>query len=120
MGSDLGGDGASSRRARLAIWVRPGSRRDALAWDAWRQRWVVYCRAPPVGGQANRSVPGLVAGWLGVTTGAVRWARAGSARAKELSIDGLSDGEVIARLRRCLGPADPSSGSPAGSPTDVG
>jgi len=60
---------------------------------------VVACRAAPTGGKANRAVLELVADWLDVPHTAVRWERAGSARAKVLEVDGLTDRDVEQRLR---------------------
>lgn len=91
---------------RIAIWARPASSHDHLSWDPWRRRWVVACRARAAGGAANDSICALVAGWLGVSTEQVRWARAGRSRAKVLEVDGLSDPELYRRLRRA------STGSP--------
>ena len=106
---------------RLLIWVRPGSRRDALGWDPWRQRWIVYCRAPPKDGGANRSAVRLVSGWLALPANAVRWTKAGRSRSKELSVEGLTETETIARLRSHLEPEGDleyrSEGSPDPSAT---
>ncbi|MGP8072272.1 MAG: DUF167 domain-containing protein [Thermoplasmata archaeon] len=84
---------------RIPVWVKAGSPSDSLGWDAWRQRWVVACREPPVSGRANRAVAGLVAGWLAVPPSSVRWEQAGTSRAKLLVVEGLEDREVEARLR---------------------
>jgi uncharacterized protein YggU (UPF0235/DUF167 family) len=85
--------------ARIQLWVRPGSVRDGLLWDPWRERWVVSCRAPATGGKANREVASLVAGWLDLPSGAVHWERAGSSRAKVLVAEGIHDADADRRLR---------------------
>jgi uncharacterized protein YggU (UPF0235/DUF167 family) len=84
---------------QISLWVKPGSSRDAIDWDPWRKRWVVSCRAPPTGGRANRAVVILVADWLELPHTAVRWTKAGSSRAKVLSVDGITDVEAARRLR---------------------
>jgi len=83
----------------LEVWVRAGNARDAVAWDPWRKRWVVSCRAAAEGGRANRAVAELVAKWLGLPASSVRWVHAGSARAKVLAFDGLTLTEAERRLR---------------------
>jgi uncharacterized protein YggU (UPF0235/DUF167 family) len=85
--------------ARIPLWVKAGSTTDALAWDPWRKRWVVSCRAPAIGGKANRAVAGLMADWLGLPRSSVGWAQAGSSRSKVLSVDGITDAEADRRLR---------------------
>lgn len=105
-----GGQGLPRGRAmtRILIWVRPASSEDSLAWDPWRRRWVVACRAPPARGAANDAVAALVAGWLHVPPRSVHWERAGSSRAKVLEVDDLPEAEVERRLRAAAGGrADP-------------
>ncbi len=91
---------------RVAVWARPGSLTDELAWDPWRRRWVVSCRAPPTGGQANEAIALLLSEWLHVPRGSVRWVSAGRSRAKLIEVDGLTDPELEERLRsRRKGPS---------------
>jgi uncharacterized protein YggU (UPF0235/DUF167 family) len=85
--------------ARIRIWVKPGSATNALAWDMWRSCWVVSCRAPPTGGEANRAVAEMMADWLAVPRSSIAWVRAGSSRSKVLSAEGLTDAEADRRLR---------------------
>jgi len=85
--------------AHISVWVRAGSTADTVAWDGWRKRWVVSCRAPAVGGRANRAVAVLVADWLGLPHSSVRWIRAGTSPAKLLGADGILDAEAADRLR---------------------
>jgi uncharacterized protein YggU (UPF0235/DUF167 family) len=84
---------------QISLWVNPGSSTDAIGWDPWRKRWVVSCRAPPIGGRANRAVAILVADWLELPHAAVRWTQAGSSHAKVLSAVGITDAEAARRLR---------------------
>jgi uncharacterized protein YggU (UPF0235/DUF167 family) len=97
--------------ARIALLVRPGSRRDALRWEPWRRRWVVDCRARAEDGAANRSVSELIAGWLSVPASSVRWIRAGRSTAKVNAVEGLTDDEVAERLRVHLRPDPDREGS---------
>ena len=83
---------------RIEIWAKPGASADAIQWDPWRRRWVVACRAPPAGGQANEAIRRLVAERLEVPDAKVRWVRAGRSRTKVIEVDGLSTGEVQQRL----------------------
>jgi uncharacterized protein YggU (UPF0235/DUF167 family) len=82
----------------IPLWVRPASGRDAVAWDPWRKRWVVYCRAPAIAGAANHAVAGLMADWLGVPASTVRWVQSGTSRAKALFVDGITDAQIAERL----------------------
>jgi uncharacterized protein YggU (UPF0235/DUF167 family) len=100
--------------ARLAIWVKPGARTDALTWDPWRDRWVVSCRDPAVGGAANRAVLALFARWLDLSPSAVRWDRSGRSRAKTLEVLVLSDSELQRRLQALADAA--GNGRPARRP----
>lgn len=85
--------------AQILLWVKAGSSTDALAWDPWRKRWVVSCRAPPTEGKANRAVAVMMADWLGLPRSSVRWTQAGSSRSKVLSADEITDAEADRRLR---------------------
>ena len=89
---------------RVRIWARPGSAEDALAWDPWRARWVVSCRAPAESGAANAAIAAILADKIGVAATEVRWAHAGRSRAKQLEVAGLSDEDVDRRLREALPP----------------
>lgn len=62
-------------------------------------------RAAPTDGEANRSVTGWMADWLGVPPTTVRWERAGTSRAKVVEVDGLTVREVAARLPHSSGEA---------------
>ncbi len=84
----------------VAIWARAGSAEDRLAWDAWRKRWVVSCRAAATEGEANAAIAALVARWVGVPESRVRWSRAGRSRAKSLEVEGFTDAELSVRLER--------------------
>jgi uncharacterized protein YggU (UPF0235/DUF167 family) len=95
----------------LRIWVRPGSDRESVAWDRWRRRWVVSCRAPAVGGAANLAVLHLLAGWLGADPAAVRWVHAGRSPAKLVEVAGIEENELAARLGRMSGAGSQESGS---------
>ncbi|MFI5419021.1 MAG: DUF167 domain-containing protein [Candidatus Lutacidiplasmatales archaeon] len=102
--------------ARIALWVKPGSRVESLEWDPWRSRWVVCCREPPTGGKANRAVAEMMAGWLNLPGSSVRWAKSGSSRAKILAAEGISDDEAARRLRaRLTGTGARASSSEPGS-----
>jgi uncharacterized protein (TIGR00251 family) len=92
--------------AVLAIHVRPGSARDAIAFDPWRKGWTVSCRAPAEEGRANREVLELVAGWLDLSPPDVRWRRAGRARDKTIEVLGLTEDEIATRLARAAGAPD--------------
>ena len=79
---------------RFAVWARPGSRENRIEWDEWRKRWVVSCREPPAGGNANEAILRLIAERLGIPRTSVRYMAAGRARGKLVEVDDLSDSEI--------------------------
>lgn len=85
--------------SRIPLWVKAGSTTNGLAWDPWRKCWVVSCREPANAGRANRAVAALVADWLELPHSSVRWTKAGSSRSKVLSVTGISEDEIVRRLR---------------------
>lgn len=89
--------------ARIDLYVHPASSTERVAWDEWRERWEVWCRAPAVGGRANARVLELVATWLRVPPATVRFTRAGAGRRKQVEILGLGPKETALRLRRAAG-----------------
>ena len=84
---------------RIPLWVKAGSATNAIGWDPWRKCWVVSCREPPTGGRANRAVAALIADWLELPHASVRWTKAGSSRSKMLSVTGITEDEIVRRLR---------------------
>jgi uncharacterized protein YggU (UPF0235/DUF167 family) len=91
-------DPSEEERARIALWVRPGSSRSTVAWDPWRKRWNVTLPAVARGGEANRALLRLLAEWLEVPESSVRLVVGGSSHAKVVEVYGLGLVEVIRRL----------------------
>ncbi|MGH7391872.1 MAG: DUF167 domain-containing protein [Candidatus Rokuibacteriota bacterium] len=88
----------ASDGARVAVRVQPRASRDEVL--GWRDGVLrVRVTAPPVEGAANGAVVALVAGALGVKPSAVRLIRGQTGRHKLVSVAGLTDDEVRARLR---------------------
>lgn len=89
---------APSEGARIAVRVQPRASRDEVL--GWRDGVLrVRVTAPPVEGAANVALVTLVAGALGVKPSAVRLLRGQTGRDKLVSVAGLTDDEVRARLR---------------------
>jgi uncharacterized protein YggU (UPF0235/DUF167 family) len=82
----------------VEVHARPGSRSDQVAWDPWRRRWTVACRAPAVGGQANEALLGALAFHLGLPRHRLRWKGGLARRDKLLEVDGLTREEIELRL----------------------
>ena len=82
----------------MRVRVQPRASRDELL--GWRAGDVLGARvtAPPVDGQANAAVTGLVAKALGVPRAAVTVVRGERGRDKILRVAGLSAIEIRARL----------------------
>lgn len=88
--------------ARLPVRLTPGASVDRIdGWDVdadGRPVLKVRVRARPVEGEANTALTRLLAKTLGVPKSAVSLDRGGQSRTKMLSIDGLSDDDLRARL----------------------
>lgn len=103
--------GNGGRRAeamgRIGIWARPGSREDRIAWDPWRDRWVVHCRAPAQDGKANEAILRMIADRLDIPAGSVRLVSGSRSSSKRIEVEGLADSEVARRLGRAAAPPGP-------------
>lgn len=78
---------------RIAVHVTPKSGRDVVAgWHGSELNLKVA--VPPEGGKANTAACELVARTLGVPRSAVRVVRGGSARHKQLEVDGVDDADM--------------------------
>lgn len=86
----------------LAIRLTPGASADRIdGWDTdpdGRPILKVRVRARPVEGEANAALLKLLAKTLGLPKSAVSLARGGQSRTKIISIDGLSEPDLKARL----------------------
>ena len=86
----------------VAIRLTPGASSDRIdGWDVdadGRPFLKVRARARPVEGEANSALIKLLAKTLGVPKSAVTLARGGQSRTKRLSIAGLSEPDLKARL----------------------
>ncbi len=92
----------ASESARLAVRVQPRASRDEVL--GWRDGVLrVRVTAPPVEGSANVAVVALVARALGVKPSAVCLVHGHTGRDKLVSVAGLTDDEVRARLRGSAG-----------------
>ena len=99
----------STPRARLAVRVQPGARRDALTGRLASGEWKLAVTAPPEDGRANAAVVELLAGLLGVRRRQVTVARGSSARGKQVDVEGLDAREAERRLAAAL-PAKDGNG----------
>ena len=88
--------------ANLPVRLTPGAAVDRIdGWDVdadGRAVLKVRVRARPVEGEANAALIKLLAKALGVPKSAVSLDRGGQSRTKMISITGLSDDELRARL----------------------
>ena len=83
--------------ARLSVLVHPGSRKNQVLGmrDGLLE---VRVAARPVKGEANRELISFIADQLGIARGQVTIEKGQTSRRKVLAIEGLSLGEVQARL----------------------
>jgi hypothetical protein len=77
--------------------VVPGARAPGLA-GRYGEGWKIRISAPPERGAANRAVLELLAGLLGVPSGAVGLVSGQGSRDKIVVVEGLSPAETEARL----------------------
>ncbi len=88
--------------ARIAIRLTPGAATDRIDGrdvDAeGRPVLKVRVRARPVEGEANEALIKLLAKALGLAKSAVVLQRGGQSRTKMIEVEGLSEGELKARL----------------------
>jgi uncharacterized protein (TIGR00251 family) len=82
----------------VRVRVQPRASRDEILGRRADGAFGVCVMAPPVDGQANAAVTGLVAKALGVPRSAVTVVRGERGREKLLRVAGLSAVEVSARL----------------------
>ncbi len=82
----------------LSVRVQPNSNRSEVAGftDGVLE---VRVAAPPVRGKANRELVELLSRELGISQGQIEIVRGRTSRNKVLVIDGLSQAEVVERLR---------------------
>ena len=87
---------------QLPVRLTPGASADRIdGWDAdveGRPVLKARVRARPVEGEANEALVKLIAKALGVAKSAVVLQRGGQSRIKMISVAGLSDPELKARL----------------------
>ena len=86
--------------ASVTVRVHPGAHRNALRGVRADGAWQGEVTAPPEDGRANRAVCELLAEALSVPASMVTVTRGASARTKQVTIQGLSAGELEARLAR--------------------
>ncbi len=86
----------------LAIRLTPGASADRIdGWDVdaeGRPLLKVRVRARPIEGEANEALIRLLAKTLGVPKSTVAIQRGGQSRTKTVTVEGLSDPELKARL----------------------
>ena len=90
---------------KLTVRVIPNGRRnEILGWDATLpgsgRVLKVKLSVPPVEGRANRELVAFLAEVLGIPKSAVSLAHGEKSRSKVVSISGLTEAEIAARL--CL------------------
>ncbi len=105
---------------RLTVRASPGADRDELRWDPWRKVWVVACRAPAVEGEANAALLALLAEWLGVPRGSLRWVAGGRSRTKVLEAEDLLAEELQLRLEQRVQRSASRSATADGGPDPPG
>ncbi len=91
-----------ANRSLLRIRVIPRAARDALTRDA-SGSLRAHLTAPPVEGAANRALVALLAERLGLPKRALALARGDHGRDKVVAVEGTSQRELDARLRRAVG-----------------
>jgi len=88
--------------ASLAVRLTPGASSDRIdGWDVdavGRPVLKVRVRARPIEGEANEALIRLLAKELGVPRSGVSLARGGQSRLKMITVEGLDEAQVQARI----------------------
>jgi uncharacterized protein (TIGR00251 family) len=83
----------------VAVWLKPGAKRDAL--NGWHEDALrVEVKAPPVEGKANAALEAFLAAVLGVSKTAVQVAKGGKSRRKSVFVEGVTLPAAVERLGR--------------------
>ena len=94
--------GRAIQHARLTVRVRAGARTTALTGRMSDGTLKLAVTAPPEDGRANRALERLLAELLRVAVERVRVTRGLAARTKTITIDGLDERTVTARIDAAL------------------
>ncbi len=86
---------------RLALSVKPGSKRPGIAYA--ESGWIVRVRERAVDGAANAACLAALAGYLEIAPSQIELVRGARARQKVVCVHGLTAVELRARLERCAG-----------------
>jgi len=89
----------------LRVHAQPGAHRSAVS-GRFGEAVKIKVAAPPRDGRANAALVGFVADLLGVRASAVTLVAGESSRTKRLRVEGRTEAEVDAVLRRVLAPGD--------------
>lgn len=85
---------------RLTVRVTPRSSRNVIEWEPGIPGILkAHLTAPPVDGAANDALIALLAERLGLPRRAINIAHGASSRQKVVEIEGLTEAEVLVRLR---------------------
>ncbi len=88
--------------ARIRVRVRPGARREGVVGFREDGTLKLDVTAPPEGGRANLAVVALLAEALGVTRSRVAVTRGMSSRDKSVTVEDLTEDEVLRRLEEAV------------------
>jgi uncharacterized protein len=86
---------------RLELRVVPGARRPGVV-GRHGAAWKIKVTAPPEDGRANQAVLGLLADTLRLPRRAISIVSGHASRDKVVACDGLTAGEIEARLRTAV------------------
>ncbi len=86
-----------SSNTKVSLLVQPGAARSEVV-DFTDGAWRIRVAAPPVKGKANKELIALLSQALGVSKASITIASGFTSRRKVLTIDGLSQDEVLKRL----------------------
>jgi uncharacterized protein (TIGR00251 family) len=82
---------------RLTVRVIPRSSRNTIEWEQGVLK--AWLTAPPVDGAANDALVALLAERLRVPKSSISIARGAASRQKVVEIAGMSEAEILVRLR---------------------
>jgi uncharacterized protein (TIGR00251 family) len=87
----------SENEARITIRILPNAARSSIV-GVISGAWQIKIAAPPVEGKANRELIAFLSKRLAVRKSALRFVSGQTSRTKIISVNGLSQEEIIRRL----------------------
>ena len=87
----------SESKAKISLRIYPNATKSEVV-DFKDEVWQVKLAAPPVKGKANKELIAFLSKALGISKSSLTIVKGHTSRSKVIAIDGLSQGDIIARF----------------------